>query len=242
MAKLLIIDDDNETRVWMASSLADVGHEVRTSASGQEALRVLASWTPDLVLLDVLMPEMDGFAVNRIVRSRGIRTVFVTVVKREAEAILHGVSGYVEKPVTASELRAVVERVLGGATGGAILLVEDEETVRDIYRTVLEPGFQVLEARDGREALDILAAKKVALIITDIHMPVMNGVDLVRAIRSDPRIRDIPVLVQSCDSSAVRSPVWSGLHVARVMRKEDFMGWLIAQIDEQLAPSKRMAN
>jgi len=235
MAKLLIVDDDDETRLWMAAALSDVGHEVRTSPSGHDALRVLATWKPDLALLDVLMPEMDGFAVNRILLGRGIPTVFVTVVKREAEAILHGVSGYVEKPVTAGELRAVVERVLAGATGNVILLVEDDTFLRHVYRSVLEPRFQVLEAENGREALEVLASHPVALVITDIHMPVMNGVELVRAIRSDPRIRDLPVVVQSCDTSSVRSPVWSGLHVARVMRKEDFIGWLIGQIEEQLS-------
>ncbi|MRG93059.1 response regulator [Polyangium spumosum] len=242
MAKLLIVDDDDETRVWMASALSDVGHEVHTSPSGRDALRGLSAWTPDLVLVDVLMPEMDGFALNRILRSRGIPTVFVTVVKREAEAILHGVSGYVEKPVTASELRAVVERVLGGATGGAILLVEDDAFLRHMYRSVLSPRFEVLEAENGHEALLTLAAQKVALVITDIHMPVMNGVELVRAIRSDPAIRDLPVVVQSCDTSSVRSPVWSGLHVSRVMRKEDFIGWLIGQIEEQLSSSLRVES
>lgn len=235
MAKLLIVDDDDETRLWMAAALAGVGHEVRTSPSGRDAIQMLPAWTPDLAILDILMPEMDGFAVNRVLRGRGISTVFVSVVKREAEAILHGVSGYVEKPVTAAELRAVVNRVLGGATGGAILVVEDDESLRQIYRAVLEPSFQVLEAENGREALAALAAHHVVLVITDIHMPVMNGVELVRAIRSDPRIRDLPIIVQSCDSSAVRSPVWSGLHVSRVMRKEEFIGWLSGQIEEQLS-------
>ncbi|MDI3289857.1 response regulator [Polyangium sp. 15x6] len=235
MAKLLIVDDDDETRLWMATALADVGHEVRMSPSGRDAVKVVSTWRPDLAIVDVLMSEMDGFAVNRVLRSHGIPTMFVTVVKREAEAILQGVSGYVEKPVTAGELRAVVERVLGGATGGAILLVEDDSFLRSVYRSVLEPKFQVLEAENGRDALSLLATHPVALVITDIHMPVMNGVELVRAIRSDARMRDLPVVVQSCDTSAVRSPIWSGLHVSRVMRKEDFIGWLIAQIEEQLS-------
>ncbi|MDI1480182.1 response regulator [Polyangium sp. y55x31] len=235
MAKLLIVDDDDETRVWMATALADVGHDVRTSPSGRDAVRVVSTWQPDLALVDVLMPEMDGFAVHRVLRSHGIPTVFVTVVKREAEAILHGVAGYLEKPVTAGELRAVVERVLGGATSGAILLVEDDSFLRQVYRSVLEPKFEVLEAENGRDALSVITTHAVALVITDIHMPVMNGVELVRAIRRDPRIRDMPVIVQSCDTSAVRSPVWSGLHVSRVMRKEDFIGWLIGQIEEQLS-------
>ncbi|MDC3961429.1 response regulator [Polyangium jinanense] len=235
MAKLLIVDDDDETRLWMAAALADVGHEVRTSPSGRDAVRVVSTWQPDVAILDVLMSEMDGFAVNRVLRSHGIPTIFVTVVKREAEAILQGVSGYVEKPVTAAELRAVVERVLGGATGGAILLVEDDSFLRSVYRSVLAPKFQVLEAENGRDALSMLETHPVALVITDIHMPVMNGVELVRAIRNDARTRDLPIVVQSCDTSAVRSPVWSGLHVSRVMRKEDFIGWLIGQIEEQLS-------
>jgi CheY-like chemotaxis protein len=235
MAKLLIVDDDEETTLWMAAALSGAGHEVRTGLSGQEALRVLDGWRPDLVLIDVLMPEMDGFALNRIILGRGIPTVFVTVVKREAEAVLHGVSGYLEKPVTASELRAVVDRVLGGAKGGAILIVEDDPMLRAIYRAMLEPRFEVLEAENGRDALVELGAHAVALVITDIHMPVMTGVELVRAIRRDPRLRDMPIVVQSCDAAAVRSPVWSGLHVSRIMRKEDFIGWLLGQIEERLS-------
>ncbi|MBK9259092.1 MAG: response regulator [Polyangiaceae bacterium] len=234
MAKLLIVDDDEETRTWMAAALASAGHDVRTASSGRDALAVLGGFVPDLVLTDVLMPEMDGFALNRAALQRGIPTIFVTVVKRQAEAILHGVSGYIEKPVTAAELRATVNQVLGGATGGAILIVEDDPSLREMYNAVLTPRFKVLEAANGREALDILDKEVVALVITDIHMPVMTGVELVRAIRTDPRLRDVPIVVQSCDAAAVRSHVWSGLRVSRVMRKEDFLGWLFGQIEDRL--------
>jgi CheY-like chemotaxis protein len=239
MAKLLTVDDDPETTTWMASALASAGHEVRMAFSSREALSILGSFTPDLVLLDVLMPEIDGFALNRAVLQRGIPTMFVTVVKRHAEAILHGVSGYIEKPVTAAELRATVNQVLGGTTGGAILIVEDDPMMRDIYKAVLLSQFRVLEAANGREALGLLEKEAVVLVITDIHMPIMSGVELVRAIRSEPRLRDLPIVVQSCDAAAVRSHIWSGLHVSRVMRKEDFAVWLLAQIDERLGDEKR---
>lgn len=239
MAKLLIIDDDVESATWMAAALAGAGHEVRTAMSGPEALSILANYIPDLSLMDVLMPEMDGFALNRSILDRGIPTMFVTVVKREAEAILHGVSGYVEKPVTAAELRTTVNHVLGGVTGGAILIVEDDPSMREIYQSILAPRFKVLQAENGRQALDILATEVVALVITDIHMPVMTGVELVRAIRSDPRIRELPIVVQSCDAAAVRSTAWANLQVSRVMRKEDFIGWLLGQIEERLAEGNR---
>ena len=111
--------------------------------------------------------------------------------------------------------------------------------MRDIYKAVLSSQFRVLEAANGREALDLLGKDTVVLVITDIHMPVMSGVELVRAIRSDPRLRDLPVVVQSCDAAAVRSHIWPGLHVSRVMRKEEFAGWLLTQIDERLGDEKR---
>ena len=106
MAKILIVDDDEETLTWMAAALESAGHVVRTGSSGRAALQVIEVWKPDLILSDVLMSEMDGFALSKLTRRRGIPTVFVSITKREAEAILHGVAGYVEKPVTAAELRA----------------------------------------------------------------------------------------------------------------------------------------
>lgn len=237
MAKILIVDDDEETLTWMAAALESAGHVVRTGSSGRAALQVIEVWKPDLILSDVLMSEMDGFALSKLTRRRGIPTVFVSITKREAEAILHGVAGYVEKPVTAAELRAAVNRVLGDAPGGAILIVDDDPMVREIFRSVLEPRFSVLEAENGKRALEILEGQAVRLVITDIHMPVMNGVELVRAMRRDPRLCDLPVVVQSCDAAATRSPLWTDLRVARSMRKEDFIDWLLDQIDEELSGS-----
>lgn len=237
MAKILIVDDDEETLTWMAAALESAGHVVRTGSSGRAALQDLDAWRPDLVLSDILMPEMDGFALSNVTRRRGIPTVFVSITKREAEAILHGVAGYVEKPVTASELRAVVDRALGGLPSGVILIVDDDPMVREIFRSVLETRFSVLEAEDGKRALEILEEQAVTLVITDIHMPVMNGVELVRAMRQDPKLRDLPVVVQSCDAAATRSPLWTDLRVARSMRKEVFIDWLLDQIDEELSES-----
>jgi CheY-like chemotaxis protein len=66
-------------------------------------------------------------------------------------------------------------------------------------------------------------------------MPVMNGVQLIRAMRADPELCTLPVIVQTSDQTAVRAPVWADLHVSQVLPKQQFVGWLLAQIDEHIA-------
>ncbi|WP_438014620.1 response regulator [Sorangium sp. So ce315] len=238
MAKLLLVDDDAGTLAWMAEALEDASYDVRTVSSGSAALELLRTWTPDLILTDFLMPEMDGLAFNRLVQSRErVPVMLVSVVNKPAEAILRGVAGYVRKPVTAAELRAAVERVLGAAEGVALLVVDDDAGIRECYRMILEPRFTVLEAENGREALALLAREAVALAIVDVHMPVMNGVELIRAMRDDARFCTIPVVVQTSDRAAARAPVWTDLHVAQTLLKDEFMGWLMDQIDAHIAPA-----
>ena len=239
MAKLLLVDDDEGTLTWMAAALVGAGHDVHAVGSGRAGLEASDAWTPDLILADIMMPEMDGFAFSRLVRAhRRVPVMLVSALKKEAEAILRGVAGYVQKPVTAAELRTAVDRVLGrearDATG-TILVVDDDADVRQCYRDILEPRFTVLEAENGRRALGVLATEDVALLIVDVHMPVMNGVELVRAIRDDPRLRAIPVIVQTSDRAAAGAPVWTDLQVEQTVMKNEFMQWLMAHIDDHLA-------
>ncbi|KYF70007.1 hypothetical protein BE11_03935 [Sorangium cellulosum] len=237
MAKLLLVDDDSGTLAWMAEALEGAPYDVRTVSSGSAALELLRTWRPDLIVTDFLMPEMDGFAFTRLVQSRErVPVMLVSVVNKPAEAILRGVAGYVRKPVTAAELRAAVERVLGAVEGVAILVVDDDAEIRACYRMILEPRFTVLEAENGRDALALLAREGVALAIVDVHMPIMNGVELIRAMRGDARFCTIPVVVQTSDRAAARAPVWTDLHVAQTILKDEFMDWLMTQIDAHLAP------
>jgi CheY-like chemotaxis protein len=235
MAKILVVDDDGGTLAWMAAALGSAGHEVRAAGGGRAALDAARAWSPELILTDILMPELDGFAFSRLVRAHHrVPVMLISAMKKEAEAILRGAAAYVQKPVTAGELRAAVDRVLGGATHVTILVVDDEADIRACYRMILEPRFRVLEAQDGREALEVLSAEAVALAIVDVHMPVMNGVELIRAMRAEPKLREVPVIVQTSDQGALRAPVWADLHVAQTVMKHDFMDWLLAQIDDHI--------
>jgi CheY-like chemotaxis protein len=239
MAKLLLVDDDEGTLAWMTAALEGAGHVVHAAASARAALETIEAWVPDLLVADILMPEMDGFAFSGLVQARRrVPVMLVSALRKEAEAVLRGVAGYVQKPVTAAELRAAVDRVLGATAAGAILVVDDDADIRQCYRFILEPRFTVLEAENGREALAVLAEQGVALCVVDVHMPVMNGVELIRAIRDDPRLRAIPVIVQTSDRTAASAPIWTDLQVEQTVMKNDFMQWLMTHIDDHLAAAQ----
>ncbi|HVJ89360.1 MAG TPA: response regulator [Labilithrix sp.] len=233
MAKLLLLDDDPDTLTWMSALLEGLGHEVRTVLSGKRALTVLEKWTPDLIISDLLMPEMDGLTFARWVRRyRHVPVMFVSIARRQAEAVLAGAVGYVQKPATVQELREAVDRVLGrGARQNTILVVDDDIDIRVLYRSMLEPRFNVVDAEHGREALTVMRSQRVDLAIVDVHMPIMNGVELIRAMRADSALEGIPVIVETTDRDALNAPVWRDLHVSQRVDKMDFVAWLDRHVE-----------
>jgi CheY-like chemotaxis protein len=232
MAKLFMVDDDVVALEWMRAALESRGHEVMVFTTARAALDALATSVPDLIVADILMPEIDGLAFARMVRRhRAVPIVFVSIAKKQAEAVIAGAAAYVQKPASAAEVRAAVERVLGDrTTRSTILVVDDDLDVRELYHAFLEARFTTLTASNGVEALGILERQRVDLAIIDIHMPVMNGAELVRAIRAHSKLNGLPIIIQTSDRTALKAPIWGSLRVSQVMDKASFVDWFEAQI------------
>jgi CheY-like chemotaxis protein len=236
MARLLVVDDDVETLAWMAAALTGAGHEVQTAPSVQRALSILDHWMPNLALVDILMPEIDGWAFHRMARRYNLPVLFVSVVPSEGEALLRGCNGFIRKPTTPQRVRDEVDHILGHPDRRMpILLVDDEPDMLMTLAAFLKPKFDTYEASNGQQALDVLRRHDISLVITDVRMPVMDGRELVRRIRQEPRFARLPILVQTADREAARLPVWSELQVEQVMTKDDFVDWLLSRIDWRLA-------
>jgi CheY-like chemotaxis protein len=94
MAKLLVLDDEPETLEWMAAALTSVGHEVHLCSSGRQALAELGTWRPDLIVADILMPELDGLAFARLAHaSGGPPVMFISIAMKQAAAVRTGAVG-----------------------------------------------------------------------------------------------------------------------------------------------------
>ncbi len=81
------------------------------------------------------------------------------------------------------------------------LTVDDSKTIREMVSyTLKESGFEVLEAEDGVQALAVLGEQKVSVIITDLNMPNMNGIELIRQLRAKPQHQFVPILMLTTES------------------------------------------
>jgi CheY-like chemotaxis protein len=123
MAKILIVDDEEDVRMVTRTILERAGHEVIEAASGNEGLKVLENHKPDLVILDVMMPDMSGWGVcEKIKTNRGFRDIPVLMftVKTEMKDMRHSrrtnADAHVNKPFGIDVLLKTVERLLESDT------------------------------------------------------------------------------------------------------------------------------
>src|ERR1700730_15027109 len=150
-ARLLVVEDEPTILELLSGSLRFAGFDVLTAASGREALRLAGASRPDLILLDVMLPDGDGFDVVRTLRAGGPRVpvIFLTsrshVHERVAGLTLGG-DDYVTKPFSLDEvlarIRAVLRRSRGEPEAGAQLVVADLELDEDSHQ-VWRAGIEV---------------------------------------------------------------------------------------------------
>ncbi len=199
-ATVLVIDDDPDSREMLMRTFAAGGLDVATAVDGEEGLRLARELQPGVITLDVIMPGMDGWAVLHALkqdpRTQGIPVVMVTVEDERALAFTLGATEYVTKPVDRDLLLRVARGHLQAQDTKCALVVEDDPPTRElIRRTLQDDGWQVLEACNGREGLDQVAAGDPDIVILDLMMPVMDGFDFLAALRAEERHRDLPVIV-----------------------------------------------
>jgi two-component system OmpR family response regulator len=116
-ARLLIVDDEPNILELLAASLRFAGFEVQTATNGHEALAVAQTYRPDLLVLDVMMPEIDGFTVVRRLRESGVRSPVVFLTARDTTqdkvtGLTLGGDDYVTKPFSLEEVIARIRAVL----------------------------------------------------------------------------------------------------------------------------------
>jgi CheY-like chemotaxis protein len=196
---VLVIDDDPTARELMATYLTDEGFAVETAANGAYGLSRARQLRPAAIILDILMPDIDGWTVLAALKGEpelaDIPVVIVTIVDEQRTGIALGATGYLTKPIDRERLVAILSR-LRAAAPGSVLVVEDDEEQRQLMRAVLGMrGWRVREATNGRFALDAVEAELPDAILLDLMMPEMDGFELVAALQANAAWREIPVVV-----------------------------------------------
>ncbi len=195
---VLVIDDDPAQRDLMSRFLEREGFSARTAPDGRTGLELARVLRPRAILLDVMMPGMDGWSVLSTLKAdpelAKIPVVMVTFVGERGLATALGATDYVPKPVEWERFKHVMDRFRDA--DGDVLVVDDDADARQRMRTMLEKnGWTVAEASNGLEALDQVAHAVPRLVLLDLTMPVMDGFSFLGALRERPGCADVPVVV-----------------------------------------------
>jgi signal transduction histidine kinase/DNA-binding response OmpR family regulator/HAMP domain-containing protein len=217
---ILVVEDNVPAVIQLRDILVGHGYEVRVAGNGREALEQIEKTLPDAMILDLMMPEVDGFEVLRAIRSvektAHIPVLILTAkhVTREELSLLQGGRmhqlvqkgninrrdllteiGKMVAPRRALQLPPTPTPARRRPSGKpVILVVEDNPDNRLTVRALLRDTCTVIEAADGREGVEQAGAHTPDLILMDISLPVMDGFQALDAIKDQDALRHIPVI------------------------------------------------
>jgi CheY-like chemotaxis protein len=237
MTKILLVEDNEMNQDMLSRRLQRRGYELLFAMDGAKGVEIAQIELPDLILMDISLPIMDGWEATRRIkadpRTRSIPIIALTahaMVGDRDKCVAAGCDDYDTKPVELSRLLEKMETLLANRQGIAaavttisqtppppaavvtptattparivdptsatILVIDDNEMNRDMLGRRLErSGYTMLLASGGKEGLDIIAKQPVDLVLLDIMMPDLSGIETLQIIRSQYSLAQLPVIM-----------------------------------------------
>ncbi len=155
-ASILVVDDDDSIRSLLEQELSEGGYLIEQATNGKQALECIRKNRPDLIILDVMMPEMNGFDVAAILKNdpqtMDIPIIILSIIQDKARGFRIGVDRYLTKPIDTAQLFQEVGNLLeqGKSKRKVMVVDEDSEAVRSLTDVLQTKGYQVVES-DGKE-------------------------------------------------------------------------------------------
>ena len=237
--RVLVIDDELDSRTLLCHLIADCGCEVMAASSGAQGLQVARAFHPDLITLDLMMPNMDGWQVVRAIKSdpqlAHIPVVVVSVVGNENRGHIFGAVDVLQKPVAREDFVAALQRNIRAARP-RVLIVDDDADARNILAAYMqdEKEVEIRHAGNGHEALALMENFPPDLILLDLMMPVMDGLAFLDALRDDPRFQRVPVVVITAKTLTPAETERLKLETLRVLNKNGTFDGSLKQLLEEL--------
>jgi CheY-like chemotaxis protein len=221
---VLVIDDEADSRFLLRDVIEECGGRALLAASGREGLELAAKHRPQVILLDLFMPQMDGWMVMEELRAKpalcDIPVVVVSVIGNDCRGTFANFVTVLQKPVRRETLLPLLERF----THPNVLVVEDNDDDRVLIASHLATvAAEVSEAANGQEALDLLENFSPDLILLDLMMPRMDGMTFLGKLRGEPRWSEIPVFVLTAKDLTTAEQSRLRLEAQAVLRKQN--GW-----------------
>jgi len=222
--KILIIEDEDALASVLSSKFKLEGFEVLVGVNGEDGLDKIKVWQPDLILLDIVMPKMNGYEVLENLQKNDNKIPIIVVsnsgqdVELEKIKKLGAIDYIIKTQFNPEEVVQKAKNILAGRpginnepekitnqekeediSGGVkVLLVEDDSFLRDIcYKKLKKEGFNVAMAVDGEEAVKKISEFMPAIVLLDIILPAMDGFEVLKEIRAHKNkvVKNVPVIM-----------------------------------------------
>jgi CheY-like chemotaxis protein len=209
--------------------LEAAGARVVSAGDGEEGLDTVRRLNPAGVVLDILLPGIDGWDVLAQLKAdpgtASIPVVVVSMVDERGRGFALGATEYLVKPVGKEQLLAALYRAaaMERKERHTVVAIDDDPLAIELVRASLEPeGWTVLGAATGQQGLALIRERQPSAVLLDLLMPGMDGFEVVEALRADPETKSVPVVILTSKSMTPQDKERLQGRITYVARKTEF--------------------
>jgi signal transduction histidine kinase/DNA-binding response OmpR family regulator len=198
---VLVVEDDRPSADLLKIYLEGAGYAVSSARDGVDGLELARRLKPAAVILDILLPRLNGWDLLAQLKSdpatSDIPVVIVSMVDEQGAGFALGAAEYLVKPVDRARLLEVLARCLASPGDRPTLVaIDDDPLDLDLLEAVLAPqGWRVVRAAGGEEGVRSVRRERPAVVVLDLLMPEVDGFAVVEQLRADPLVEDVPIIV-----------------------------------------------
>jgi signal transduction histidine kinase/DNA-binding response OmpR family regulator len=225
---VVVVEDDRRSFDLLRVYLEEAGARVVSARDGKEALDTVRRLNPAGVVLDILLPGVDGWEVLAQLKAdpgtAAIPVIVVSMLDERGRGFALGAAEYLVKPVGKDELLAALYRAAAmPERKRTVVTIDDDPLAIELVRASLEPeGWTVLGAATGQEGLALIRERQPSAILLDLLMPGMDGFEVVEALRADPGTSSVPVVILTSKSMTQQDKQRLQGRITYVARKTEF--------------------
>ena len=199
---ILVAEDNEQAAHLLGIYLMEAGYRVEYAKDGVEAIAKTAEIKPFAITLDIMLPKKDGWQVLKALKAnpdlQSIPVIIVSITEERQLGFGLGAVDHLVKPIDRTALLASLRSLRLPKQNGCvrILVIDDDPQAIRLLSTVLESeGYDVLKAYGGQEGIDLAVTEAPGLIILDLAMPEIDGLQVVKRLAEDSRACDIPIVI-----------------------------------------------
>ena len=225
---VVVVEDDRRSFDLLRVYLEAAGARVVSARDGKEGLDTVRRLNPAAVVLDILLPGVDGWEVLAQLKAdpgtAAIPVVVVSMLDERGRGFALGAAEYLVKPVGKEQLLAALYRAAAmPERTHTVVAIDDDPLAIELVKASLEPeGWTVLGAATGQEGLAMIRDQQPSAVLLDLLMPGMDGFEVVEALRADPDTKSVPVVILTSKSMTQQDKERLQGRITYVARKTEF--------------------